>query len=127
MGTCHFEPPEHMPRTSARVQTCALYPGVLSAFYGAESTRKDPRPEEKKCPSAKKTHLCIATQGSPLGCVPREIPRVTQVDEKGHEGNTAGVTAYIICWRKHGMYQYTVHEEYITIKRANSRLVNNPR
>ena len=28
------------------------------------------------------------------------IPGVTQVDEKGHEGNTAVVTAYL-CWRKH--------------------------
>ena len=30
-----------------------------------------------------------------------EIPGVTQVDEKGHEGNTAVVTAYL-GWRKHG-------------------------
>ena len=30
------------------------------------------------------------------------IPGVTQV-EKGDEGNTAVVTAYI-CWRKHGIY-----------------------
>ena len=29
----------------------------------------------------------------------REIPGVTQVDEKGHEGNTAVVTANL-CWRK---------------------------
>ena len=41
--------------------------------------------------------------GSPSGCVGREIPGVTQVDEKGHEGNTAVVTAYV-CWRKHGIY-----------------------
>ena len=27
---------------------------------------------------------------------------VTQV-EKGHEGNTAVVTAYYVCWRKHGI------------------------
>ena len=38
---------------------------------------------------------------SPSGCVRHEIPGVTQVDEKGHEGNTAVVTAHL-CWRKHG-------------------------
>ena len=26
---------------------------------------------------------------------------MSQVDEKGHEGNTPAVTAYL-CWRKHG-------------------------
>ena len=40
-------------------------------------------------------------QGSPSGCVRREVPGVTQVDEKGHEGNTAVVTAHL-GWRKHG-------------------------
>ena len=34
-------------------------------------------------------------------CVTWNPPGVTQVDEKGHEGNTAVVTAYL-CWRKHG-------------------------
>ena len=43
-------------------------------------------------------------QGSPSGCVWREIPGMTQVDEKGREGNTAIVTAYL-CWRKHGQRQ----------------------
>ena len=33
-------------------------------------------------------------QSSPSRCVRREVPGVTQVDEKGHEGNTAVVTAY---------------------------------
>ena len=48
--------------------------------------------------------VCIYVQGSPSGCVQREIPGVTQV-EKGHEGNTAVlvVTAYI-CWRKHEIH-----------------------
>ena len=40
-------------------------------------------------------------------CVWREIPGVTQVDEKGHEGNTALVTAYM-CWRN---MEYIFHEE----------------
>ena len=53
----------------------------------------------------------------------REIPGVTQVDEKGHEGNTAVVTAYL-CWRKHGQrnsrtgvladYYYTLRRLYYT-------------
>ena len=43
----------------------------------------------------------IYIQGFPSGCVRREIPGVTQVDEKGHEGNTAVVTAYTY-WSKHG-------------------------
>ena len=53
-GTCHFEPPEHVPRTSARAQTCARGPGGLPACHGAESTSKDPRPEEKKRPNGQK-------------------------------------------------------------------------
>ena len=35
-------------------------------------------------------------KGSPSGCVWREILGLTQVDEKGHEGNTAVVTAYFV-------------------------------
>ena len=42
----------------------------------------------------------IYIPGSPSGCVWREIPGVTQVDKKEHEGNTAVVTAYL-CWRKY--------------------------
>ena len=42
-----------------------------------------------------KKHISMYVQGSPSGCVRREIPWVTQVDEKGHAGNTAVVTAYM--------------------------------
>ena len=52
--TCHFEPPEHVPRTSSRAQTYVRGPGGLPACHGAESTRNDPRPEEKKMPKGKK-------------------------------------------------------------------------
>ena len=45
---CFFQPPEHVPRTSAGAQTCVLGPGGLPVCHGVESTRKDPRPEEKK-------------------------------------------------------------------------------
>ena len=43
--TCHFQPPEHVPRTSTGAQTCVWGPGGLPVCHGAESTRKDPRPE----------------------------------------------------------------------------------
>ena len=52
--TCDFNPPEHVPRTSARAQTCVRAPGGLPACHGAESTRKDPRPEENKVPKGRK-------------------------------------------------------------------------
>ena len=56
-GDSPLEPPEHVPRTSARAQTCARGPGGLPACHGAESTRKDPRPEEKKMPKGQKNTL----------------------------------------------------------------------
>ena len=58
--TCHFQPPEHVLRTSAGAQTCVLGPGGLSVCHGAESTRKDRRPEEKKMPRLKKhIYICV--------------------------------------------------------------------
>ena len=59
--TCHFEPPEHVPGTSAGAQIFVWGPGGLTLCHGAESTRKDPRPEEKKMSKVKKTHLYIYT------------------------------------------------------------------
>ena len=60
--TRHFEPPEHVPRTSARAQTCVRGPGGLLACHGAVSTRKDPRPEEKEMPMGQKnTFIYIYT------------------------------------------------------------------
>ena len=52
--TCHFEPPEQVPQTSGRAQTCVRGPGGLLACHGAESTKKDPRLEEKKMPKGQK-------------------------------------------------------------------------
>ena len=57
--TCHFQPPQHVPRTSAGAQTCVWGLGGLPVCHGADSTRKDPRPEEKKMPKGEKTHLSI--------------------------------------------------------------------
>ena len=59
--TCHFESLEHVPRTSARAQTCARGPGRLPACHGAEGARKDPQAEENRnCRRAKRTHIYIA-------------------------------------------------------------------
>ena len=55
--TCHFDPPEHVPRTSVGAQTCVWGPCGLPVCYGAKNTRKDPRPEEKKMPKGEKKHL----------------------------------------------------------------------
>ena len=95
----HFDTPEHVPQTSARAQTSARGLGGLAECHGAESTRNDTRPGEKKCRKAKKTHVYIVIQGSLLGCVLREFSGVTQV-EQGQEGNTAVAAAYL-CWVKH--------------------------
>ena len=59
--------------------------------------------------NSSKLHTEVALQGSPSGCARREIPGVTQLDEKGHEGNTAAVTAYIIYVG--GNMEYIFHEE----------------
>ena len=50
--TCHFRPPEHVPRVSAGPRT----PGGIPVCQGAESTRKDPRPREKKMTKGEKTY-----------------------------------------------------------------------
>ena len=100
-GTCYFEPPGHVSRTSVRAQTYAVGSGRTPCVPRSREHEKDPRPEEKKMSKCQKTHLYVVIQGSPSGCVRREIPGLTQVDEKGHEGNTAVVTAYL-CWRKYG-------------------------
>ena len=98
--TCHFEPPEHVPRTSAGAQTCVWGPGGLLACHGTESTRKDPRPEEKKMPkSEKNTYLYVYKVPLP-DVFESEIPGATQV-ENGHADNTAVAIAYL-CWVKHG-------------------------
>ena len=70
--TCHFEPPEHVLRSSARTQTCVRGPGGLPACHAAESTRKDPRPEEKKRRRTKKhtfmyVYMVYASSYAPSG------------------------------------------------------------
>ena len=55
--TCYFETPEHVPRTSARAQTCVRGPAGLPACHGAESTGKDSRPGREKNAEGPKTHI----------------------------------------------------------------------
>ena len=62
--------------------------------------------KEKNTEGPKSTHIyryidiCIYVQRSPSGCVRSEIPAVTQVGEKGHEGNTAVVATRMFKKRK---------------------------
>ena len=91
----------HGPRPGPK-RACGVRAGSLRATEPSAREKTHGR-KRKKCRSAKKTHLYTVIQGSPSGCVRREIPGVTQVDEKKHEGNTAVFTAFFICWR-HGIY-----------------------
>ena len=63
---CPFQPPEHVPRTSATSQTCVMGPGGLPVCHGAEGTRKDPRPEEKKVPKDKYIYIYVYVYKVPL-------------------------------------------------------------
>ena len=60
VGTCYFEPLEHVPRTSTWAPTCALRPDGLRACHGADNTRNDPRPEEQKVPKGQKNTFIYA-------------------------------------------------------------------
>ena len=67
VGTCHCEPPEHVPRTLARAQTCAVVSG--RAPYVPRSREHEKRPaagREKKCRCAKKTHVYMVIYKVPL-------------------------------------------------------------
>ena len=81
--TCHGPRPGPKP-------ACGIRAGSLRATEPRARGKTRGR-KRKKCRRA----------GSPPACVWREIAGVTRVDEKGHKGNTAVVTAYL-CWRKHG-------------------------
>ena len=86
MVTCYFE--TQSTCHSARAHTCAVVLERVPCVRRSREHEKRPAAgREEKCRCAKKTHLYII-QGSP-SCVWREIPGVTQVDEKGLEGNTA--------------------------------------
>ena len=61
--TCHFQPPQHVPRTSAGAQTRVWGPGGLPVYHEAESTRKDPRPEEKKMSMGEKNTFMYMCKG----------------------------------------------------------------
>ena len=58
-GTCHFEPPERVPRTSARAQTCALVSGRAPCVPRSREHPERPAAGREKMPMCKKTHTYI--------------------------------------------------------------------
>ena len=93
--TCDFEPPEHVSRTSVRAHICTGMFGRTPCVPRCREHEKRPAARREKHDDVQKNVLYIVIQGSPSGCVRREIPGVAQVDEKGHEGDTAVVTSYV--------------------------------
>ena len=74
--------------------------------------------------------IYTSTYKVPLGDVSDVKSRgVTQVDEKGHEGNTAVVVTAYLCWRKHGqrnsrtggfpVYYYSTWTLLLRLKQKN--------
>ena len=118
--TCYFQPQItcHGPRPGPKLadgvrvgSLCATEPRARGKTRGRK---------RKKCRRVKK-HIHIYVQGSPSGCVRRDIPGVTQVDQKGHEGNTAVGTAYNIYVRGN-MVKETARQEFLlTTTRYYSR------
>ena len=93
---------------SARAPDVGQGPHLCRGVPAGSLCATEPRAREKtrgrkrkKCRSFRKPHVHVVTQDAPSGCVRRETPGVTQVDGKGHAGNTAVATAYL-CWVKHG-------------------------
>ena len=85
------------PRPGPKL-VCGVRAGSLRAMEPRARGKTPGR--KRKNAEGPKEHIYIYVQGSPSGCVWREIPGVAQV-EKGHAGNTAVATAYL-CWVKHG-------------------------
>ena len=56
----HFEPPEHVPRTSARAHTCTQCSRGPPACPAPDSKRKDRRAEEQKMPMSGKLHVILS-------------------------------------------------------------------
>ena len=62
-GTCYFEPPGHVSRTSVRAQTYAVGSGRTPCVPRSREHEKDPRPEEKKMSKCQKnTFICSNTR-----------------------------------------------------------------
>ena len=58
-GDCHFEPPEHVPRTLTRAHTCTQCSRGLPGCHGAEGTRKSRGRKIKKMPKCQKNIFYI--------------------------------------------------------------------
>ena len=60
VGTCHFEPPDHVPRTSARIRTCAVVSGRAPCVPRSREHEKRPATgREKNAEVPKKTRLYV--------------------------------------------------------------------
>ena len=59
VGTCHFEPPEHAPRTSARAQTCVVVPGRAPCVPQSRENEKRLAVEREKNALLPKKHICM--------------------------------------------------------------------
>ena len=57
--TYYFEPPEHVPWTSGRAQTCAWGPDGLPACHGAESEKRPGAGREKMPKGQNNTYVVI--------------------------------------------------------------------
>ena len=53
-GTCHFEPPEHVPRTSARAYTCAVVFRRAPCVPRGREHEKRPAAGREKMPKCEK-------------------------------------------------------------------------
>ena len=126
VGTCDFEPPEYVPWTSARVKLAPRCPGGLPACHGAESTRKDPRPEEKKMSKCQKNTFILWVIVRSIYIHNTSNPfRSDQLNQKknggylGMEGKNAFDTIYQMFknWRFFGV---SIIKSKISIRLSNS-------
>ena len=81
----HFEPPEHVPRTSARAHTCTAV--FTRASCVARNREHENRPAGGRAKNADVQETYIWYRGNqvfPSGCGRLEIPRVSQVATGEH-------------------------------------------
>ena len=57
VGTCHFQPPKHVPRTSARAQTCAVVSGRAPCVPRSREHEKIPAAGREKNAQVPKKYI----------------------------------------------------------------------
>ena len=97
----------HGPRPGPKL-ACGVRAGSLRATEPRARGKTLGR-KRKRC----RRDIYIYVQRSSSVCVWRDIPGVTQVDEKGHEGSTAVVTAYNIYIGWNMVKETTRQEEFL--------------